>query len=81
MLKDEMRKLSRRFLVLAVLVGCLAFLTSGPSVYAYGEADRCDAAYDNCNAGCFGSSVCYFFCYYNWSNCSREEQPEGPPQV
>ncbi len=80
MLKNEMRKLQRRFFALAVLVGCLAFLVSGQGVSAYGEGAQCDAAYSNCNDGCYGSPVCYYFCYSDYDNCSRLEQPEGPPQ-
>jgi hypothetical protein len=80
MLRSELRKLARKMFVLALLIGALVSLTLPRSAYAYGEAEACDAAYASCSSFCNGSSVCEFFCWYDWNNCSREVQPEGPPQ-
>jgi hypothetical protein len=79
MLSSDLHRLCRKLLMLTLLIGGLVFLTVARPAYAYGEAEQCDATYASCSSFCNGSSVCEFFCWYDWSHCSREVQPEGPP--
>lgn len=80
MLRSELRKICQRLAILALLIGVLVSVTLTRSAYAYGEAEQCDATLGSCLSFCNGSSVCEYFCWYDWDHCDRTVQPEGPPR-
>ncbi len=74
MFNPTMSKLMRKFLVLAMLVACLAVLTTtnfNPNkVSAAVCCSTCDANYDSCTSGCEpGFLGCFRLCERIYNRC------------
>ncbi len=81
MVKPDLHKLYRKFLVLAILIGGLAFLSSGRNVYAYGAGDDgCIQQYNSCTSMCpiggDAGTICEFGCLFVYSGCTPQELPQ-----
>ena len=97
MFKENSRQLTRKFLILALLTGCLIFLYAGREVRATGD-DCCFREFDSCNAqcgsycdwtGCHSDPVCENQCNSTLSDCQApggsciggQQQPQRPCQA
>lgn len=80
------KKLCLKFLTLAFLVGCLAFMASGRDAHA--EGDFCISQYNTCTSGCpiaipldAPTAACEMGCMQQLSGCTEPPviMPVGPP--
>ncbi|HEX8128748.1 MAG TPA: hypothetical protein VF527_06555 [Pyrinomonadaceae bacterium] len=76
--KEDAKVLGRKFLMLAVLLGCLFVATSSwhETVYASGCTD-CSEAYYDCVSGCNSNSACIQYCQASNDTCFNFCTSEG----
>jgi hypothetical protein len=66
----ELKRLVRRLLVLAMLVGCLTVLSQTQTARATTCCSTCDANLQNCFNHCHNAS-CQEMCLYWWDICNE----------
>jgi hypothetical protein len=76
MLRTEVLRLVRRFLMLGALVACLGVMMSGPLAkgLVLPCCSSCDITYDRCVAGC-STQACLDSCDAKFSFCVSHCQP------
>jgi len=74
-MRSELKRISRRLLLLGMLMGCLALLAPSRTAYAW---YHCDVRYGSCMNGCGQpiDAICA-------SSCSEEREicENGPPWI